>query len=118
MAVSGRIELGRSSRGSEMSKGWHYGFIALFFCLVVYHAGSLNRETARFEDSAAYVVLTEALAGGMGYTDISYAGDPPHAHYPPLFPLLLTPVVYFYGRSFLLIKALVLVFSFNTLLLN
>jgi len=54
------------------------------------------------------VILAEALAGGQGYTDRSLVTQPTHRKYPPLFPALLVPVEYLFGRNFLAMKALVL----------
>src|SRR5262245_45024377 len=93
-----------------------YGIAILLSGLALYHIGALSRDTVRLEDSAVYVLLAEALANGRGYTNISYVGDPSNVQYPPFFPLILTPVVYFFGRNFLLMKVVVLLFAFASLL--
>lgn len=93
-----------------------YGIAILLLGLALYHIAALSRDTVRIEDSAVYVLLAEALASGRGYTNISYVGDPSNVQYPPFFPLILTPVVYFFGRNFLLMKVVVLLFAFASLL--
>ncbi|PYV89877.1 MAG: hypothetical protein DMG05_12245 [Acidobacteria bacterium] len=45
-----------------------------------------------YHDDGIYVVLSKALASGQGYRIISLPDQPMETKYPPLFPLLLTPV--------------------------
>ena len=42
-------------------------------------------------DDVQYLLLSKALATGLGYADPYLPGHPPHTKYPPLFPLLLAP---------------------------
>ena len=51
-------------------------------------------------DAATYILLAKAMAAGGGYVDVSIPGSPAHTQYPPLFPLMLTPVFYLFGFSF------------------
>lgn len=44
-------------------------------------------------DNIQFLLLARALATGQGYVDLHVAGMPPHVHYPPLFPVLLVPLV-------------------------
>jgi 4-amino-4-deoxy-L-arabinose transferase-like glycosyltransferase len=92
-----------------------YAAIALFVGLTLYHAAGLNGETVKFEDSAVYVILADALASGQGYTQISYVESAAHVKYPPLFSLLLAPVALFFGHHFLLMKGIVLLFALAAL---
>jgi 4-amino-4-deoxy-L-arabinose transferase-like glycosyltransferase len=55
-------------------------------------------------DDVSYVTLAQALASGRGYVNSVYPGDPPELQYPPLFPLLLTPVISLFGQNLLLLK--------------
>jgi 4-amino-4-deoxy-L-arabinose transferase-like glycosyltransferase len=93
-----------------------YAIAALLLGLGFYHATTLDSTIVNFEDSAVYIVLAEALAGGQGYTMLSHVDDPAHVQYPPLFPLLLTPLVYFFGRDPWPMQALLLVFVLASLL--
>ena len=54
-------------------------------------------------DSATYITLAQSLASGDGYT---YLGDP-HVKYPPGLPLLLMPILLFFGKNYLLMRALI-----------
>lgn len=56
---------------------------------------SLNTEG----DNAGYIILAKALATGHGYTDIQEPTPRIEAQYPPVFPLLLAPVVRLWGTG-------------------
>jgi len=45
-----------------------------------------------YHDDGLYIALSKALASGQGYRIISLPDQPTETKYPPLFPLLLTPV--------------------------
>ena len=51
-------------------------------------------------DSAVYILLSESLISGDGYRSLYIVGSPPHTKYPPLFPLLLAPIVYLFELNF------------------
>ncbi len=64
-------------------------------------------------DSVTYVLLAESiLAPGDGYS-LSLEPGPPEAHakYPPLYPILLAPLVAFLGRNFAALKLVSLFFT-------
>jgi hypothetical protein len=50
-------------------------------------------------DGAGYCVLAEALLSGQGYRAIDQPGSPPHAHFPPGYPLFLSAIWWLAGRS-------------------
>jgi hypothetical protein len=50
-------------------------------------------------DGAGYSVLAQALFSGQGYRAIDQPGRPPHAHFPPGYPLFLAAVWRFTGSS-------------------
>jgi len=50
-------------------------------------------------DGAGYSVLAQALLSGQGYRAIDQPGRPPHAHFPPGYPLFLAAIWWFSGRS-------------------
>ncbi len=54
-------------------------------------------------DNVQYLLLAEGLVTGAGYVDLHLPTLPFHAHYPPLFPVLLAPFVAA-GASLLVIK--------------
>ncbi len=64
-------------------------------------------------DSATYVLLAESLlTPGDGYSG-SWEPGPPQAHtkYPPVYPALLAPLVAIFGRNFVVLKLLSVVFT-------
>jgi hypothetical protein len=54
-------------------------------------------------DNAVYITLAKSLATGHGYTDIQGPTPRLEAQYPFLFPLLLAPIVYFWGAGAVMI---------------
>ena len=69
-------------------------------------------------DSATYVLLAESvLEQGDGYA-LSIEPGPPaaHTHYPPGYPVLLAPAVALFGRNFVALKLLSVLFTAATVL--
>ena len=79
----------------------------LFFALLSLIA--LDHDLKVEEDSGVYISLAKSLSVGHGYRDIYYAENPPHTKYPPVFSLLLAPLISFLGLNFLAMKLLVVV---------
>src|SRR5574337_1828718 len=67
-------------------------------------------------DSVSYVLLAKAIATGHWYSDINIPGSPPHTQYPPLFPLILSPVYFLLGLNVFWMKAVVLAFGVSAVL--
>ena len=63
----------------------------------------LRNSIGPYGDDADHVILAEALLQGT-YRPIHLAEEPPTTHRPPLFPLLLTPIIAAAGRNYLLLK--------------
>lgn len=59
-------------------------------------------------DNAWYVLLAKSIISGMGYREIFTPGLPPHVHFPPVFSLLLSPIVYLWGYNFLVMHIFVI----------
>ncbi len=57
-------------------------------------------------DNVRYMLLADALASGRGYVDIFLPGAPFHTVYPPVLPVLLTPLVAA-GASLVVLNAFV-----------
>jgi 4-amino-4-deoxy-L-arabinose transferase-like glycosyltransferase len=114
--ISGaRMTGSKPGKDLNVSKRWAYGTGIVLLCLALYHTLTLDRDAGVISDSAMYVILAEALASGRGYTEVSSAGDPVYVLAPPLFPLLLSSLVDFFGRNFVLMKTFVLLFAFAAL---
>ncbi|MDE2662887.1 MAG: hypothetical protein OXI39_07780 [Gemmatimonadota bacterium] len=64
-------------------------------------------------DSATYVLLAESiLRAGDGFALSMAPGAPEaHTHYPPGYPILLAPAVALFGRNFVVLKLLSVLFT-------
>jgi 4-amino-4-deoxy-L-arabinose transferase-like glycosyltransferase len=58
-------------------------------------------------DNAHYLILAKSLVQGK-YQDLFAPGSPPHTQYPPVFPLMMAPVVAVFGTSAVPPKILVM----------
>jgi hypothetical protein len=85
--------------------------LCLLGSMSVFYFFFLNDEPVLGYDSLTYIVLSKAIISGNGYHDIHLVGSTAHVKFPPLFPLLLSPLVYFYGDSFIVFKSMVIIFS-------
>ena len=65
-------------------------------------------------DSAYYVCLARSLAQGRGYIYMGW----PHGKYPPGVPLLLAPIEWICGDSFLLMRALMVSCALGVILMT
>ncbi|MEO0107745.1 MAG: hypothetical protein ABIK62_01050 [candidate division WOR-3 bacterium] len=65
-------------------------------------------------DNAQYMILARALTQGE-YANLHEPGTPPHTQYPPVFPLLLAPLVAAFGLNPIPLKLLVLLLSLASL---
>lgn len=77
---------------------------ALFVAVVSLLAA--DSELKLQEDSGIYIALAESLADGYGYRSVFLVDAPPHAQYPPVFPVLLLPAVFALGADFRAMKLL------------
>ncbi len=50
-------------------------------------------------DGAGYATLARGLAAGSGYRDITHPDRPPHAHFPPGYPIALAILFRAFGAS-------------------
>ena len=66
-------------------------------------------------DSAQYIILAESLAQGKGFRALNYPSEPFSAYYPPVFPLFLAPIIYFWGRNFYLMRVLTALLGYVSL---
>ena len=78
-------------------------FLLLFAAVLSF---SLQGQIEIINDSGAYLSLAQSLVSGEGYRDIFLDGSPAHTKYPPVFPLLLAPLVYLFGLNFWVIRLL------------
>ena len=88
---------------SPLRRGW---VAAALFLVLGFSV--LNPFLSTAIDDASYILLARSLAHRGAYLDLAYVGTPVHPHYPPAFPLLLSPVVKLWPRSILALKLVTL----------
>jgi len=74
------------------------GVLVVALAATVVGLGTDVRSPPRY-DGAGYSVLGLALATGRGYREIDRPDAPPHAHFPPGYPIALAAVWSVVGRS-------------------
>ncbi len=100
----------------ERGWSWYVGIIfIIFFVLLYFQLISDKLSYLRGGDTASYILLAKSLASGLGFSDFNLPGNPPHTQYPPLFPLLLAPIVAFFGYNFMWMRLLVIGFALVSL---
>ena len=67
-------------------------------------------------DSAQYIILAQSISRGTGYRAVNYPDSPFCYHYPPVFPLLLSSIVYFFGGNLYPMHILIALLGFLSLL--
>ncbi|MDP2689596.1 MAG: glycosyltransferase family 39 protein [Deltaproteobacteria bacterium] len=65
-------------------------------------------------DGVNYVLLAKSIATGHGFADINLPGAPPHTQYPPLLPLVLSPVIYLFGFNIVWMQLIIIIFGLAT----
>jgi len=96
---------------------WIWGGLAALLAVLYLSVASNQLGGNLGGDNAQYLFLAKALATGQGYVDLHLPDHPPHAKYPPFFPLLLAPLTLLGSHqllaSHLLICALALLVPFS-----
>jgi 4-amino-4-deoxy-L-arabinose transferase-like glycosyltransferase len=82
-------------------------FVVSLTVLLATELADYRFSQVRGADNANYVLLARSMAEGQGFSDVHIPGHPPHTRYPPLLPLLLSPVYYFFGYNFTMMRLLV-----------
>lgn len=99
----------------KIIKNWNWAALSLCFLI-----SALRLIPAEFldlgGDSAQYIILAESLTQGKGLRMVNYP-DEPLSNLPPVFPSLLTPILFFFGRNLWLMHLLVSIFAFLSLVL-
>ncbi len=96
-------------RRKKRDWSWYLGIVfAVFFFLLFFQLIDDNFSYLKGGDNASYILLGKALASGFGFSDINLPGNPPHTQYPPLFSLILSPVIYLFGYNFMWMRLLVI----------
>ena len=77
----------------------------------VLYLSTVNSSLNMGGDNAIYLTLAKSLVSTREYRMIYYPDNPPHFLYPPLFPLILSPIIYVWGYHLSLIKILIILFG-------
>lgn len=82
-------------------------FVVSLTVLLALELADYRFSQVRGADNANYVLLARSMAEGQGFSDVHIPGHPPHTRYPPLLPLFLSPVYYFFGYNFTMMRLLI-----------
>ncbi|MFA6217877.1 MAG: glycosyltransferase family 39 protein [Candidatus Omnitrophota bacterium] len=99
----------------RIAKNWHWIFLSVIFwyCgLQCIPAGFLDTGG----DSAQYIIIGESLSQGKGLRMMNYPGEP-FSGLAPGISVFLSGILFFFGRNFWLMHALMLLFSYLSLII-
>lgn len=88
--------------------------IALLIMLVVYLGASLyalNPYLSGEGDNAQYMILAKSIVSGTGMREINNPSAPVHTKSPPGFPLMIAPIIAFFGYNVIALKIFMIVCS-------
>jgi hypothetical protein len=89
---------------------------AVFCVCAIVYGFTLNHELGGFGgDNAQYIFLAQSICEGKGYRSVNMPGEPVNGQYPPMYPLLLAPIIYLFGKTFFLMHLEIIVFSLLSL---
>lgn len=87
--------------------------VAVLTCAVFYVI-AINPAFYIWGDNAHYIIVAKSVAMGQGLRDLHTPGNPPFSFPVPLFPLALSPIVYFSDYDLLPLKLFVVVVGVGT----
>src|SRR4030067_807201 len=103
------------------SKGEQIGVILLILAIGLFYFMTIRDGHDWGGDFAMYIHHAKNIVEGEKYSDTGYVYNPDNPisprTYPPIFPILLTPVYKLYGLDLNLMKAEVIIFSLSWLYL-
>ncbi len=93
--------------------------LAILVAVAVVYLASMTNNLSVEGDNAIYMILAKAMSAGHGYTNIQGPTPRIEAQYPPLFPIMLVPVVWAFGVGGVLqMQALVTSFALASFVLG
>lgn len=99
----------------KIFKKWKWIILSLIFLII-----ALSDISAEFQelggDSAQYIILAESLAQKKGLRLTNFPGEP-YSTFPPLFSLILAPIIYFLGRNYWTMHFLIICLAYLTLII-
>ncbi|MFQ5465148.1 MAG: glycosyltransferase family 39 protein [Thermodesulfobacteriota bacterium] len=103
-----------STPGTDPAGAWSrrlWPFAALLLVIFGFELVDGILSSIRGGDAPVYVLLAKSIATGAGFSDLNLPGAPAHTQYPPLLPLLLSPLYLLYGFNFTVMRIAVLLFA-------
>src|SRR3954467_11504595 len=70
--------------------------IAALLACAAFYVVAINPAFYLWGDNAHYIIVAKSVATGHGLRDLHTPGNPPFSFPVPLFPLALSPIVYFF----------------------
>ena len=83
----------------------------LIILVAVLYLLTLNPNWKPTWDSATYITLGKSLITGHGYKYMGYS----HIKYPPVFPLLLSPIIGIFGYNYLLMRLMIVIMGISSI---
>lgn len=87
--------------------------VAVLTCAAFYVI-AINPAFYIWGDNAHYIIVAKSVAIGQGMRDLHTPGNPPFSFPVPLFPIALSPIVYFFDYNLLPLKLFVVVIGVGT----
>lgn len=98
---------------SITSRWQWFALSIIFWCIMYYCIQGIFYDFGG--DSAQYIILGESLSQGKGLRMLNYPGEPLSTYFPPVFPILLWPILYFLGRNFYVLHLFVALLGYASL---
>jgi len=76
----------------------------LTLAALIYAAALSPNLSIAGDDEAHYIILAKSMAAGQGYRDIYLPGSPLQPRVVPAVPFLITPLVFFFGVSLMILR--------------
>lgn len=100
-------ELSQDGIGRSFSDVLRKTVVPVLLLLCLLYGSLVNRQWQPEWDSAFYIELSRSMISGQGFT---YLGHP-ETKFLPGFPLLLSPIILLFGKNYLLMNFLIILFA-------
>jgi len=102
---------------SHLNNFGFYYLVIVIIILGIFYLFTLNKDLGGLGgDNAQYILLAKSLSEGKGYRSINLPGEPIHNQYPPVFPLMLLPIVASVGINFFYMHLEIILISLFSLI--
>lgn len=91
-----------------MNSKWDYVVLAGIAVFIILSAFCVNDFLSDAGDNAQYMILGKSLITGHGYREINDPLEPVHTKLPPMFPVMLAPLMGTVGYNIIAAKILVI----------